>query len=65
VTHHNTHDIFRPRVQVVADKDRKPVQGGTVVDLSTRDEVSGAYAVTIVSALDPDEYGINIADVLT
>jgi HD-GYP domain-containing protein (c-di-GMP phosphodiesterase class II) len=65
VVHHNTHDIFRPRVQVVADKDRKPVQGGAVVDLSARDEVSGAYAVTIVSALDPDEYGINIADVLT
>ena len=65
VIHHNTHDIFRPRVQVVADKDRKPVQGGAIVDLSARDEVSGAYAVTIVSALDPDEYGINIADVLT
>jgi HD-GYP domain-containing protein (c-di-GMP phosphodiesterase class II) len=65
VTHHNNHDIFRPRVQVVADKDRKPVQSGSAVDLSARDEVSGAYAVTIVSALDPDEYGINIADVLT
>lgn len=65
VTHHNAHDIFRPRVQVVADKDRKPVQNGAVVDLSARDDVSGAYSVTIVSALDPDEYGINIADVLT
>ena len=65
VIHHNAHDIFRPRVQVVADKDRKPVQNGAIVDLSARDEVSGAYAVTIVSALDPDEYGINIADVLT
>ncbi len=61
---HNAHDIFRPKVQVVADKDRKPIQG-PVVDLSARDEESGAYAVTIVSALDPDEYGINIADVLT
>ncbi|HKW51561.1 MAG TPA: HD-GYP domain-containing protein [Candidatus Eisenbacteria bacterium] len=64
VTTHNAHDIFRPKVQVVADKDRKPVQGGAAIDLSTREEESGAYAVTIVSALDPDEYGINIADVL-
>jgi HD-GYP domain-containing protein (c-di-GMP phosphodiesterase class II) len=64
VTTHNAHDIFRPKVQVVADKDRKPVQGGAAIDLSTREVESGAYAVTIVSALDPDEYGINIADVL-
>jgi len=65
VVHHNTHDIFRPKVQVVADKDRKPTPGGPVVDLSMRDEETGAYTVTIVSALDPDEYGINVADVLT
>ena len=64
VTAHNTNDIFRPKVQVVADTDRKPVQGGTEIDLSARDESTGAYAVGIVSALDPDEYGINIADVL-
>ena len=35
------------------------------IDLSAREEVSGAYSVTIVSALDAEEYGINIADVLT
>ena len=61
---HNPHDIFRPKVQVVADKDRKPVQGA-VVDLSHRDEHSGVYTVGVVSAIDPDEYGINLADVLT
>jgi hypothetical protein len=64
VVQHNPHDIFRPKVQVVADKDRKPVQGERI-DLSARDEASGSYAVTIVSALDADEYGINVADVLT
>ena len=64
VTAHNSNDIFRPKVQVVADTNRKPVQGGTEIDLSARDEATGAYAVGIVSALDPDEYGVNIADVL-
>jgi HD-GYP domain-containing protein (c-di-GMP phosphodiesterase class II) len=64
VVHHNTHDIFRPKVQVVTDKDRKPVVDGRIIDLSLRDEETGAYTVTIVSALDPDEYGINVADVL-
>jgi HD-GYP domain-containing protein (c-di-GMP phosphodiesterase class II) len=65
VVAHNTHDIFRPRVQIVADKDRKPVQGGTTVDLSHRDETTGIFTVGIVSAIDPDEYGINLADVLS
>jgi HD-GYP domain-containing protein (c-di-GMP phosphodiesterase class II) len=64
VVAHNPHDIFRPRVQVVADKDRKPVEGRQIVDLSHRDESSGIYTVGIVSAIDPDEYGINLADVL-
>jgi HD-GYP domain-containing protein (c-di-GMP phosphodiesterase class II) len=64
VVAHNAHDIFRPRVQVVADKDRKPVEGRQMVDLSLRDETSGIYTVGIVSAIDPDEYGINLADVL-
>jgi HD-GYP domain-containing protein (c-di-GMP phosphodiesterase class II) len=63
VVAHNPHDVFRPKVQVVADKDRKPVQGA-VLDLSHRDEATGIYAVGIVSAIDPDEYGISLADVL-
>jgi HD-GYP domain-containing protein (c-di-GMP phosphodiesterase class II) len=65
VISHNATDIFRPKVQVVADSDRKPVQDGTIIDLTVRDEASATYLVTIVSALDPEEYGINIADVLT
>jgi hypothetical protein len=65
VVSHNATDIFRPKVQVVADSDRKPVQDGPTYDLTARDEANCNYLVTIVSALDPEEYGINIADVLT
>lgn len=63
VVTHNAHDIFRPNVKIVADKNRTPVQGSKI-DLSAREEESGAYAITIVSALDPAEYGINVADAL-
>jgi len=52
-------------VQVVADSDRKPVSDGAIIDLTARDEANANYLVSIVSALDPEEYGINIADVLT
>jgi hypothetical protein len=40
-----------------------PVQDGPTYDLTARDEANCNYLVTIVSALDPEEYGINIADV--
>jgi len=65
VISHNATDIFRPKVQVVADSDRKPVADGAIIDLTARDEANANYLVSIVSALDPEEYGINIADVLT
>jgi HD-GYP domain-containing protein (c-di-GMP phosphodiesterase class II) len=61
---HNAHDIFRPRVRVVTDKERKQVEAGPPLDLSLRDGETGAYAVGIVSALNPEEYGVNIADAL-
>lgn len=64
VVAHNAHDIFRPKVRVMADKERNAVEEGPIVDLSVRDEETGAYAVGIVSALNPEEYGINIADAL-
>ena len=57
------HDIFRPKVKVVRDRDRKVVDGD-VLDLTSRDEESGAYRASIVSALNPDEYDINVADAL-
>jgi HD-GYP domain-containing protein (c-di-GMP phosphodiesterase class II) len=61
---HNAHDIFRPRVRVVADKERKRLEEGPMVDLSVRNEETGAFAVGIVSALNPEEYGVNVADAL-
>lgn len=57
------HDIFRPKVKNVRDRDRKPVHGA-VLDLNTRDQESGAYVASIVSALNPEEYDINVADAL-
>jgi len=57
------HDIFRPKVKVVRDRDRKPVDGA-VLDLNARDEESGAFRASIVSALNPEEYDINVADSL-
>jgi len=64
VTEHNSRDIFRPKVKIVADRDRKKVDGA-LVDLSKREEGSDTYAVGIVSALIPEEYGVNVADALT
>jgi len=63
VATHNARDIFRPKVKLVADKDRKKVEG-TLVDLSLKDEKTGDYVATIVSALNPDEYEINVAEAL-
>jgi HD-GYP domain-containing protein (c-di-GMP phosphodiesterase class II) len=57
------HDIFRPKVKIVRDRDRKAVVG-SVLDLTARDEESGAYRASIVSALNPEEYDINVADAL-
>lgn len=57
------HDIFRPKVKIVRDRNRKPVEG-EVLDLNARDEESGAYRASIVSALNPEEYDINVAESL-
>lgn len=56
-------DIFRPKVKIVRDRDRKTVEG-TVLDLNDRAEESAAYVASIVSALNPEEYDINVADAL-
>ncbi len=50
-------------VKVVADKDRKKMEA-VLVDLSKKDEATSDYPATIVSALNPDEYEINIAEAL-
>ncbi len=64
VMEHNSQDIFRPKVKIVADRDRQRVSGA-VMDLTQRVPGSDAYAVGIVSALNPEEYGVNVADALT
>ena len=56
-------DIFRPKVRVVRDRDRKVVEGDAL-DLNDRAEESAAYVASIVSALNPEEYEINVADAL-
>lgn len=56
-------DIFRPKVKVVRDRDRQVVEG-SIVDLNDRGEESAAYVASIVSALNPEEYDINVADAL-
>jgi len=38
---------------------------GETVDLTHREPGSDTYSVGIVSALSPEEYGINVADALT
>ena len=64
VVQHNGHDIFRPKVKIVADRDRKRLVDGPTVDLSHREEGSETYPVGIVSALNPEEYDVNVADAL-
>ncbi len=48
----------------MADRNRQKVDGSTM-DLTAREEGTDHYAVGIVSALNPEEYNINIAEVLT
>ena len=56
-------DIFRPKVKIVRDRDRQVVQGA-VHDLNIRDQETGAFVAGIVSALNPEEYDINVVDAL-
>lgn len=64
VTAHNPRDLFRPNVKVVKDRERQPIDGPDVNLLDPAEDGAG-HVATIISALNPDEYGVNIADVLT
>jgi hypothetical protein len=59
----STHDIFRPKVKIVRDRDRQVVHGAAL-DLNIRDQEAGAYVASIVSALNPEEYDINVVEAL-
>ena len=63
VTAHGGRDLFRPSVKVVQDRERRQVDGPTLNLLDPSPDGDGPVA-TIVSALNPDEYGVNIADAL-
>jgi len=63
VVAHNSQDIFRPKVKVVADRNHQKVDG-PAIDLTAREEGTDHHAVGIVSALSPEEYDVNIAEVL-
>jgi putative nucleotidyltransferase with HDIG domain len=53
--------ILRPSVKVIADKLGNKVNGD-VVDLAERDPETGRYLRTIATALNPQDYGIEVAD---
>ncbi len=59
----NPHPAFqlRPKVRVIADLSGREYDGGTV-DLSDLDPGTGKFRRTIVKSLDPDKYGIRVAD---
>jgi HD-GYP domain-containing protein (c-di-GMP phosphodiesterase class II) len=63
VISHNPADVFRPNVKVVTDRERQRIDG-PALDLTRKAEIGEGYVATIVSALNPEEYGINIADAL-
>jgi HD-GYP domain-containing protein (c-di-GMP phosphodiesterase class II) len=64
VTSHNPAHLFRPNVKVVRDQERRPFDGPTLNLLDPGPDGRG-HVAGIVSALNPDEYGVNIADALT
>jgi putative nucleotidyltransferase with HDIG domain len=53
--------LLRPRVKVIAAPDGGRVDG-EVVDLSEADPGTGAFVRTIVKTLDPEKYGVRVAD---
>ena len=53
--------VLRPTVKLIADKEGRKIDGD-VVDLAERDPSTGRFLRTISGALDPLEYGIEVAD---
>jgi len=52
---------FRPRVKLITDPDGNRIDGA-FVDLSEVDPSTGSYPRAIVKFLDPEKYGLKIAD---
>jgi HD-GYP domain-containing protein (c-di-GMP phosphodiesterase class II) len=53
--------LLRPTVKIIVDPAGSKVDGD-VVDLSEKDPATGRFVRTIVSALNPQDYGIEVAD---
>jgi putative nucleotidyltransferase with HDIG domain len=59
----NPHPAFqlRPKVKIIADI-KKNMRDGEVVDLAEIDPGTAGFKRSIVKSLDPDQYGINVAE---
>jgi len=53
--------VLRPTVKLITDTAGNKIDGDTV-DLAERDPATGRYARTISKALNPAEYGVEVAD---
>ncbi|MFZ2055302.1 MAG: HD-GYP domain-containing protein [Candidatus Aminicenantales bacterium] len=53
--------LLRPRVKLIADASGNKIDG-EIVDLSEVDPETRKFVRTIVKVLDPDKYGIRVAD---
>jgi len=60
-TNPETRFLLRPKVKLITDAEGNRIDGD-VVDLAEADPTTGAFSRTIVKALDPEAYGIEVAD---
>ncbi len=55
----NHHNLLRPQVRIILDRNKK-TQSPTLVDLAVEKDSSGAYTYSIVSELDPSVLGVDV-----
>jgi putative nucleotidyltransferase with HDIG domain len=53
--------LLRPSVKIITDKSGNRIDG-EVVDLAEKDPDTGRFLRTIVTALNPQDYGVEVAD---
>ncbi len=53
--------FLRPGIKLITDREGNRIDG-EMVDLSEKDPATDRFARSIVRPLDPDKYGINVAD---
>jgi HD-GYP domain-containing protein (c-di-GMP phosphodiesterase class II) len=52
---------LRPSVKLITDRAGNKIDG-PIVDLAERDEAAGRFRRTIMTALDPTQYGVEVSD---